>query len=80
MTTIEKTTIRCAAEAYGVDAEAITLDTRIREELSNKSLLMVAFISSIEEELDVKIDLRDAMKLFTIRDFAGKVSESVKQK
>jgi acyl carrier protein len=75
MTTIEKTVIRCAAEAYGVDAATITLDTLIRENLSKKSLLLIAFISAIEDELDVKIDLLDAAKLYTIRDFIEKVNQ-----
>ena len=74
MTTIEEKVIRCAAEAYGVDASAITLDTIIREALSNQSLKLIAFISSIEEEFDVSIDLSDAMKLKTIRDFVGAAS------
>ena len=74
MTTTEEKVIRCAAEAYGVDASTITLDTIIREALSNQSLKLLAFISSIEEELDVSIDLSDAMKLKTIRDFVGAAS------
>lgn len=72
---IEKTVIECAAQAYCVDAASITLDTDIREQLSNQSLKMVAFISCIEDELDVQIDLRDAAKLKTIRDFVAKVNE-----
>jgi len=73
--TIENKVIRCAAEAYGVDALTITLATDIREDLSNQSLKLIAFISTIEEELDVKIDLTDAGKLKTIRDFVEKVNQ-----
>jgi acyl carrier protein len=76
MANIEKTVIECAAEAYGVDAATITLDTDIREELSNQSLKLVAFISAIEDELDVQIDLADAGKLKTIRDFVEKLSQT----
>ena len=72
---IEKTVIKCAAEAYGVDEASITLDTDIREQLSNQSLKMVAFISCIEDELDVQIDLREAGKLKTIHDFVDKVNQ-----
>jgi acyl carrier protein len=78
MTTIEQKVIQCAAAAYGVDASVITLDTVIREELSNQSLKLLAFISGIEDELDVGIDLTDAMKLKTIRDFADKVNQLAK--
>jgi acyl carrier protein len=73
--TIEKAIIQCAADAYGVDVSTITPDTNIREELSNQSLKLVAFISGIEDELDVKVDLRDAGKLKTIHDFVDKVSQ-----
>jgi acyl carrier protein len=73
--TIEKAIIQCAADAYAVDILTITPDTDIREELSNQSLKLVAFISGIEDELDVKIDIRDAGKLKTIRDFVDKVSQ-----
>ena len=77
MNDIEKIVIDCAADAYGADASCITLDTDIREELSNQSLLLVAFISSIEEELDVQIDFAGAGALKTIGDFVDKV-ESLK--
>jgi acyl carrier protein len=75
MTAVEKTIIQCASEAYDVDASTITLDTDIRKQLSKQSLLLVAFISSIEDELDVVIDLGEAAELKTIRDFARKVDE-----
>lgn len=72
---IEKTVIECAAIAYQADASAITLNTDIREDLSTQSLKMVAFISCIEDELDVQIDLQDATNLKTIQDFVNKVNE-----
>lgn len=72
---IEEKVIACAAEAYEADASKITADTNVREELSNQSLLMIAFISGIEDELNVSIELRDAAKLLTIGDFVAKVSE-----
>ncbi|MDP4381141.1 hypothetical protein QSH66_26430, partial [Escherichia coli] len=34
---VGQTVIECAAEAYGVDKETISLDTDIREDLSNES-------------------------------------------
>ncbi|MDR1245754.1 MAG: phosphopantetheine-binding protein [Clostridiales Family XIII bacterium] len=72
---IEKTVIRCAADAYSVDESTITLDTDIRSQLSKQSLLLVAFISSIEEELNVTIDLGEAAALKTIRDFVDKIGQ-----
>lgn len=72
---IEEKVIACAAEAYEADVSEITVDTNIREGLSNQSLLMIAFISAIEDELNVSIELRDASKLLTINDFVKKVNE-----
>lgn len=75
MTEIEEKVIACAAEAYMVDADTITLDTDIRVDLSNQSMKMIAFISGIEDELDVTIEIREASTLNTIRDFVNKVNE-----
>lgn len=75
MTAIEKTVIQCAAEAYNVDVEKVTLDTDIREELSNRSLMLLSFISSIEDALDVEVSMREAGQLKTVGDFAKRVAE-----
>ena len=76
--TTEEQVIACAALAYGVDASSITLDTNVREQLSNKSLKLLVFISNLEDELDVSIEIRDAAKLVTIGDFVEKVNELAK--
>lgn len=76
--TVEEKVMACAATAYGVDVSTITLDTNVREELSNKSLKLIVFISNLEDELDVSIELRDAAKLVTIRDFVDKVNQLAK--
>ena len=73
--TIEKTVIECAALVYRKDASTLSLNTNIYEELSSQSLLMVAFISCIEDELDIQIELREAAELKTIGDFVKKVIE-----
>lgn len=62
--------IECAAEAYGVATEEITLDTDIREDLSNQSMMMIAMLAGIEEELDVTIEIPEAGEMNTIREFA----------
>lgn len=74
----EQAIIQCAADAYCVQASTITLDTDIREDLSNQSMKLLAFISSIEDELDVQIDLGEAGGLKTIRDFVEKVDAMAK--
>lgn len=70
---VEEKVIACAAEAYSADMSKVNLNTVIREELSNQSLLLIAFISSIEDALGVSIDLREAGKLLTVGDFMEKV-------
>lgn len=75
MTEIEAKVIACCADAYGVEESSINLDTNIREDISNQSMKMIAFVSNIEDELDVKIQIREAGELFTVRDFVNRVSE-----
>lgn len=77
MTEIEAKVIACCADAYGVDESEITVDTNIREDISNQSMKMIAFISNIEDELDVKIQMREAGNLFTVRDFVNRVNELI---
>lgn len=75
MTDTEAKVIECLADAYDTDASAITLDTDIREQISNQSMKMIAFISNIEDALDVEIQLREAGNLITVRDFVNRVNE-----
>ena len=67
--------IDCAADAYGADASAITPATDIREELSNESMKMIVFISAIEDETNVTIEIQEANNMFTIADFVKVVKE-----
>lgn len=67
--------IECAAEGYEVDASTITLNTDIREDLSNQSMKMIVMISAIEENLGVTIDIPDAGNMNTIRDFVQAVKD-----
>ncbi len=72
---IEEQVIACAAEIYGVEASTITAETDIREELSNQSLKLIAFISVLEDELDASISIPEAGGLKTIGDFVKKIEE-----
>lgn len=74
---VARTVIACAAEAYGVDASELTLDTDIREELSNESMKMIVMISQIEDELDVEIEIQEASLLNTLEDFVNRVKEEI---
>ena len=64
-----------AAEAYSVDLEKLTMETDIREDLSNESMKMIVMISTIEEELGVTIEIQEASLLNTLGDFKEKVIE-----
>ena len=70
---IEAKVIELAATAYGVDAATITPATNINEGLSAKSLQKVAFLSLVENELDVEIPFREAGKYPTIGDIIDRV-------
>lgn len=72
---VAQAVIDAAADAYGVDAAEIKLSTDIREELSNESMKMIVMISTIEDELNVVIEIQEASLLNTIADFVGKVRE-----
>lgn len=74
---IAQKVIECAAMAYGVDASTLSLDTKIREELSNQSMKMIVMTSQIEEELDVPIEIPETNQLETIGDFVTKVKEKM---
>ena len=67
--------IDAAADAYGVDVSQITLATDIREDLSNESMKMIVMISTIEDELNMTIEIQEASLLNTIADFVNKVRE-----
>jgi len=72
---IAKAVIACAADAYTADISALTPATDLRDELSNQSMKMLAFLSAIEDELDVTIEMSEARSLKTIGDFIQKVRE-----
>lgn len=73
--TLEEQIIECAASGYRVPAEQITLETDLRNDLSPKSLNMLAFVSGIENELDVSIPMSLVGDMHTVQDFVDKVKE-----
>lgn len=70
---IEDKVLQCFAMTYKKDVAALSRDTRIVEELSSKSLLMVALVSTVENEFDVLIPLPEASKMKTIGDMVDEV-------
>ena len=69
--------ITAAAEAYDADEDSITLSTDIREDLSPESMKMIVMLDSIEESLDVVIEISEAGSLNTIADFAALVRKKL---
>ena len=70
---LEAPIIEMIATIYNKDAEDLSVETNMREELTGSSVLMVALVSEIENELDVMIQLSDAAACTTIGDLIDKV-------
>ena len=70
---LEAQIIEMIATIYNKDAESLSVDTNMREELTGSSVLMVGLVSEIENELDVMIQLADAAACTTIGDLVDKV-------
>lgn len=56
------------AKELGIDAETITLDSRLAEDLGADSLDAVELIMQLEEEFAVEIDDAAAMKIKKVSD------------
>lgn len=74
---VAKTVIQCAAMAYDADPSTLSMDTDIREDLSNQSMKLIVMISQIEEEIDVTIEIQEANYLNTLGEFVEKVKEKM---
>jgi acyl carrier protein len=74
---VEQKILEAFAITYNKDVGTLTRDTLIREELSDKSILMVGLVAAIENELDVLIALPEAAKMKTIGDMVDKVLASL---
>ena len=74
---LEVQIIDMIATIYNKDAETLSVETNMREELTGSSVLMVALVSEIENELDVMIQLSDAAACTTIGDLVDKVEDEL---
>ena len=70
---LEVQIIDMIATIYNKNAEDLSVDTVMREELKGSSVLMVGLVSEIENELDVMIQLSEAAACVTIGDLVDKV-------
>lgn len=74
---LEKQVIELVAMAYGVDADALTVDTSFADDLGGASIKMVGLVSEIENELDVLVQLKVAAACQTIGELVDKVEEEL---
>ena len=74
---LEAQIIEMIATIYNKDVEDLSVETNMREELTGSSVLMVALVSEIENELDVMIQLADAAACTTIGDLIDRVEEEL---
>ncbi len=76
-TELEAKILELVSTCYNKDVATLSVDTRIKEDLGGTSVLMVALVSEIENELDVMIQLADAAACKTIGDLVDKVEEEI---
>ena len=58
---------KALAEQFEMDAEAITMDTNLIDDLGADSLDVVELIMSLEDMYDISINDEDAAQLVTVR-------------
>ena len=62
------------ADQLGVEADKITLETKVKDDLNADSLDLFQIISEIEDEFDVKVE--DATAIVTVADAVQFVEEN----
>ena len=62
---------------YNKDVAELSLETKIKEDLSPASMLMVGLVSHIENELDIMIPLPETKNFHTIGDVVEMVSKQL---
>ena len=58
---------KALAEQFEMDAEAITMDTNLIDDLGADSLDVVELIMSLEDMYGISINDEDAAQLYTVR-------------
>ena len=66
------------AEKFDADAETMTMDTKVKEDLKADSLDIVELMMDLEEQFGIKISDEDAMKMSTIGDIVKYMEEQQK--
>lgn len=72
---MEEKVIKLLAEKF--DAENITLETRVKEDLNADSLDVVELMMELEEEFNLTISDEDAMLLSTVGDIVSYINSKI---
>lgn len=72
---VDERVLELAKMAYRTCNKDIEMETKLRAEVSNKSMLLLAFLSSLENEFDVMIPIKESGNLQSVQDFADRVKE-----
>ncbi|MBS7528167.1 acyl carrier protein [Fusibacter paucivorans] len=62
-------------EELGLDADEVTLESNIREDLGADSLDMVDLIMSIEDAFGIKVDEKDTVNIKTVGDIVNYIDK-----
>jgi acyl carrier protein len=66
--TVSRRVIKVIAEVFNTDAEKLTMETKIVDDLGAESLDIITLLLEFEGEFDRRIPDEDAEKLITIGD------------
>ncbi|MBI3623976.1 acyl carrier protein [Candidatus Pacearchaeota archaeon] len=75
---IEETVISMASEALDVKKETITKNSKFKDDLGADSLDTVELIMAFENKYKLKIEDKDAQKLYTIGDVIDYITANYK--
>ncbi len=62
-------------ENLDVDADEVTLDTKLKDDLGADSLDAVEIVMAVEEEFDIEIPDEEAQKIITVKDIVDYVNK-----
>ena len=65
------------ADQFGIDADAITMDTAFVEDLNADSLDVVELIMALEEEFDITVEDAEVENISTVGDIVNYVKSRV---
>lgn len=65
-------------DELNVDAEKVTIDADLKEDLGADSLDAVEVIMSLEEKFDITIDDAEAQSIKTVRDLVDYIEKNTK--